>query len=116
MAFGRLIALSLMIACCCDARGADWQQQALGENFFPIMPWELPPRTAEFADAHHGLASLAQCGFNVAGFVRPQHLPECEKLGLKAIVCPADGMLKWEKMRDEEIERAVVEMVDGSRT
>jgi hypothetical protein len=116
MAISRWVVVSLMIAFCWAARGADWQQQALGGDLFPIMPWELPARNAEFADAHHGLASLAECGFNVAGFVRPQHLPECEKLGLKAIVCPADGILNWEKMPDNEIERAVVEMIDASRT
>src|SRR2546421_10746224 len=107
MRFSRLIVLSFMIACCCGARG---------EDFFPITPWELPPRTREFADDQHGLASLVECGFNVAAFVRPEHLPQCEKLKLKAIVCPADGILNWAKMRDDEIERTIVEMIDASRT
>src|SRR5947209_6436767 len=115
MALNRLVAFFFMVACCCAARGADWQQQALGDDFFPIMSWELAPRNAEFADARHGLASLAECGFNVAGFVRPQHLPECEKLRLKAIVCPEKGILDWAKMSDEQIESAIRQLIDESK-
>src|SRR5438876_426226 len=41
---------------------------ALPADFFPIMPWELTGRSKHFPDDHHGLASLADCGFNTAAF------------------------------------------------
>src|SRR4051812_24977040 len=56
------------------------------DDAFPIMCWEPLPAAANFADTKHGLASLAECGFTVAGFVQPEQLPECERLGLRAIV------------------------------
>src|SRR5262249_10651907 len=61
----------------------------LPADFYPILPWDLPHWSAEaFSDPHHGLASLKECGFNTAAFVRPQHLAEAEKLGLKCILAP----------------------------
>src|SRR4051812_16821433 len=86
----------------------DWQAM----DAFPILPWELPPRTKEFADPRHGLASLADAGYTVAAFVRPEHLRECERLGLRAIVCPAVGIRKWREMSDAEIESAVRSLID----
>jgi hypothetical protein len=89
------------------AAGRDGEDDA-----FPIMSWELPPRTQEFADARHGLSSLAGCGFTVAGFVRPEQLPACHQHGLRAIVCPAEGILKWAQMSDEQIDQAVRSLVE----
>src|SRR6266540_2814698 len=104
--FGAVVILSLVAAFNRPAPAAD--------SFFPIMSWELPPRTKEFSDASHGLKSLADCGFTVAGFLRPNQLPECEKVGLKAIVCPAEGILKWQQMTDQDIERRIEQLVNES--
>ena len=52
-------------------------------DLFPILPWDLlrgwkkPYRTPK-----HGLDSIAECGFTIAGFVKPEDLPQCERLGL----------------------------------
>lgn len=78
---------------------------------FPIMSWELPPRTQEFSDPRHGLSTLAECGFTVAGFVRPEQLAACHEHHLHAIVCPAQGILKWGEMTDEQIHQAVRNLV-----
>ncbi len=57
---------------------------------FPILPWSpLHGWAPPYVYPQHGLASIADCYFNVAGFVWPQDLPECERLGLKAIMAPA---------------------------
>jgi len=85
-------------------------------NGFVIMPWELPPRNKEFADSRHGLASLAECGFTVAGFVRPEHLSQCEKLGLRAIVSRPDAPVKWEQMSDDQIDQTIRQWVFDSRS
>lgn len=82
---------------------------------FPIMSWELPPRTQEFSDPRHGLSTLAECGFTVAGFVRPEQLAACHEQHLRAIVCPAEGILKWGQMSDEQIDRAVRTLVAEAR-
>ncbi len=83
----------------------------LPPDFFPIMPWDghrgLPP----LADGSSVLKSIADCNFTIAGFVQPSDLPECEKLGLKAIIAgpldlpPWKG--KWQGVTDEQIEAAM---------
>ena len=48
----------------------------------------------------HGLQSIADCGFTVAGFVQPQDFPECVRLGLKAIVAPPKRpRYMWDEFR-----------------
>lgn len=80
------------------------------EPVFPIMSWELPPRTQNFSDPHHGLGSLAECGFTVAGFIYGDQLPACRSQHLQAILCPAKKN-EWERMSDEQIDRAVHDLV-----
>jgi len=92
------------------ARGQETWDQG-----FPIMTWELAPHAVKFFnDPHCGLSSLKECGFTVAGFVRPEHLKECEKLGLKAIVCQAEGQMKLKGASGEEIDAMVKKLVDES--
>src|SRR5438132_557625 len=81
---------------------SDARAIALPDDYFPILPWELPPKSVElFNDSKHGLASLAECGFNTAAFVRPEHLAECQKLGLKAIVSDPERT-KWRHLSDQQ--------------
>ncbi len=61
-------------------------------GFFPILPWDpnngwQTPFTPTKAD---GLESIADCNFNMAGFVLPQDLPQYEQLGLGALVLPSE--------------------------
>lgn len=90
----------------------------LPANFFPIMSWDLPQWSVErFSDPKHGLRSLTRCGFNTAAFVRPQHLAECERLGLKCILAPQEFPIDWRKMSDEQIDAKVKTLVDeGSKS
>ena len=81
-------------------------------DLFPILPWDVvhnpqkPSRSAK-----NGLESIAECNFTVAGFVGPEDLPLCEKLGLVAIVAPSQN---WKKLRDEEIDGRVKQMVEAT--
>jgi hypothetical protein len=86
----------------------------LSEDFFPIMTWELPPRSTRFTDAHAGLSSLDECNFTVAGFVQPAMLPECKRLGLRAIVFGGDEIRRWGKLSDDQIEASVTNLVHGT--
>jgi hypothetical protein len=85
-------------------------------DFFPILPWDpYHGWKGQFSEhPENGLESIAECGFNLAGFVLPQDLRRCEKLGLGAIVLPADKaftnfnyLTEWKKLSDEEIEARV---------
>lgn len=88
-------------------------------DFFPILPWDpyhgfkkpfIEKRT-------WGLASIRECNFTLAGFVRPEDLPLCEKLGLAALIIDREGFLpakEWGKMTDSEIEGRVRRMVRES--
>jgi hypothetical protein len=75
-------------------------------DLFPILPWDKPLRSAK-----NGMPSIAECNFTVAGFVRPEDLPQCEKLGLAAILAPS---LNWKKLRDEDIDGRVKQMVEAT--
>src|SRR5882757_1884233 len=62
-------------------------------DFFPILPWDpyhswgLPMIERRHGD---GLQSIAECNFNMAGFVLPRDLRQCRELGLGAIMLPTD--------------------------
>ncbi len=51
----------------------------------------------------------------MGGFVKPEDLPQCEKLGLKAIMAPVETEQpwfgEWQKMSDQEIDNRVKGMV-----
>jgi hypothetical protein len=84
----------------------------LPDDFFPIMPWELPLRSANFAHAEHGLKSLADCGFTTAAFVPPRLVPQCRRLGLRAIVFGGDEVRRWKDLDDARIRASVKRMID----
>ena len=84
----------------------------LPDEFFPIMPWELPPRSLKFADPEHGLKSLANAGFTTAAFVPARLVPECKRLGLRAIVFGGDEVRRWKALTDEQIRTSVKKMID----
>jgi hypothetical protein len=84
-------------------------------EFFPILPWDpYHGWNTPHVERLHGLEGIAECHFNMAGFVLPKDLRRCEKLGLGALVLAADGSFKnfqffraWRNLSDEEIERRV---------
>src|ERR1019366_8903901 len=108
--------LSLLLAAC--AFGSTGSHPAYGEitssDFFPILPWDPYHGWSKPFREHpqNGLESVADCNFNLAGFVHPRDLRRCEKLHLGAIVVPDDDdttspsyAREWKKMSDEAIER-----------
>lgn len=88
-----------------------------GAEFFPILPWDPQHGWKQpHVDRKNGLASIAECDFTMAGFVQPQDLPLCEKLGLAAIMAPPDGEApwagKWRNLSDEQIDSAIKTQVE----
>src|SRR5271166_459290 len=58
-------------------------------DFFPVVAWDRQDAWRKFdSSAEASLRDAADCQFNVVGFVRPEGLRVCEKLGLSAIVAP----------------------------
>lgn len=85
-------------------------------EFFPILPWDPLQGWDGTATPRHGVESIAECNFTMAGFVKPDDLPLCEQHGLKALMFgTADrGPLKreeWKTLSDEEIDAFVKQMV-----
>jgi hypothetical protein len=83
------------------------------------MPWDTLHGWKEpHQNPEHGLESIAECNFTLAGFVGPEDLPLCEKLGLAAIMAPAESgkpwFGKWREMNAEQIDRAVKQTVETS--
>lgn len=87
-------------------------------EFFPIIPWNYYSPRTPWIKGSNGLESVAECGFNFAPFAFPHELERCHKLGLGAIVAPADGStLKDLRGRDfvgDEVERRVRQMIDDA--
>jgi ribosomal protein L7/L12 len=85
-------------------------------DLFPILPWDpLHDWKRPYRTPKHGLESIADCGFTMAGFVKPEDLPLCEKLGLAAIMAPVESeepwFGQWRKLSDRQIDEQVEEMV-----
>jgi hypothetical protein len=101
------------------AAGAGLGALAHSTDFFPIVAWDRrdawrgPERSLD-----GGLRTAADCHFSVAGFVMPEDIPECERLGLAAIVAPSEAekpwFQNWRKLSDDDIDRGVRRMVEKS--
>ncbi len=86
-------------------------------DFFPILPWDPYHGWAKpniERGRGDGLQSIAECNFNLAGFVLPRDLRQCRKLGIGAIMLPSDPaftnlqyLCDWKKLSDAEINRRV---------
>jgi hypothetical protein len=92
-------------------------------DFFPILPWDPYHGWGQplVEGRKLGLESIAQCSFNLAGFVLPKDLPLCQNLGLGAIMLTTDPaftnvqyIYAWKKLSDDEIDRRVRLMVRGA--
>lgn len=115
-------ALSLLLAA--GAFGETGNRLACGDitrpDFFPILPWDPYHGWSKPFREHpkNGLESIADCNFNMAGFVQPRDLRRCEKLHLGAIVLVGDDdttspsyRREWKKLSDEEIERRITQII-----
>ena len=126
---GRLIGSVCLTVCSCSLLAAaddplpntspTIQPFTHSPDLFPIMPWDvLHGWKQPHRNPKHGLESIAECDFTLAGFVKPEDLPLCEKLGLAAIMAPSVSdkpwFGKWREMSAEEIDRAVKQMVEAA--
>jgi len=114
--------LSLALAtCACAETGSKLAFSDITQpDFFPILPWSPYHgwKKPFIEDRANGLESIAECNFNMAGFVFRRDLRRCEKLGLGAILLPVDEAdtspsyrREWKKLPDEEIERRIKQMI-----
>lgn len=93
---------------------------AADDDFFPIMPWDgLRGWDIQVKGFKDPLESVAACDFTVAGFVQPEQLSTCERLGLKAIISrpasPAPGYTNWYGDTDEQTDAAIKQRVEAAR-
>ena len=106
-------AVAILLSGAC-VQAATWQSD---DSFFPILPWDglfgWETKIKGFSDP---LESVAECNFTVAGFVQPSQVPECEKLGLKAIISRPEskgpGHVNWLGATVEEIDATVKHKVE----
>lgn len=93
-------------------------------DFFPLLPWDPYhgwDKSVIQRDKSSGLESMAECHFNMAGFVLPKDLAKCKKLGLGAIVLPSDILFtnldylcEWRKLSSQQIDRRIQQMVQAA--
>jgi len=111
-----LVAGRLLQAQAPPGREAVDTEAAFEPSFFPILPWDR----VHGRSAAGGIDGIAACGFTIAGFVQPEDLPQCEQLGLKAILAPPKGRSPftrdgWRDLSDADIDAYVRTMVESSR-
>lgn len=90
---------------------------ASDDDFFPIMPWDgLRGWEVQVKGFEDPLESVAACDFTVAGFVQPEQIKTCERLGLKAIISRPIGAQpgKWYGETDEQIDAAIKQRVEAA--
>lgn len=102
---------------------ANPQAYLAAPDFFPVVAWDRQDAWRKF-DASASLRDAADCQFNVVGFIRPEDLGVCEKLGLAAIVAPSGTAAvkpwfrDWKRLTDDDIDlgvRSTVEQAAGSK-
>jgi hypothetical protein len=112
--------LLLAGAACAETGGKLAASDVTRPDFFPILPWSPYHGWAKpfIENRPSGLESIADCQFNMAGFVFRKDLRLCEKLGLGAIVLPVDDAdtsptyrREWRKLPDAEIDLRIKHIV-----
>lgn len=88
-------------------------------DFFPILPWDPQHGWKTPFSLRHpqGIDSMAECNFTIAGFVRPEDLPLCDRLGIAAIVLPDSGLVmgkEWRTLSGSEIDSRIRGIVERS--
>jgi hypothetical protein len=80
---------------------------------FPVMPWDSQPASKKWKN---GVETIADCSFNLAGFVWREDLPACEQNGLAAIMLPKKRFKAhgWRNLSDADIDGWVKRFVDES--
>jgi hypothetical protein len=84
-------------------------------NLYPILPWDRPIGWDSKTVRSSGLKSIADCNFTMAGFVSPQDLPACERLGLTAIMFNdelASAAYRWIDCSPEQIDDIIRRWVE----
>jgi len=90
---------------------------ASDDDFFPILPWDGLFGWTPVEGFRDAVESIAACDFTVAGFVQPNQVAECEKLGLKAIVAPTlegQAWKKWGDVPDRDIDPLIEKWIKGA--
>ncbi|MDB6026453.1 MAG: hypothetical protein JWM68_2676 [Verrucomicrobiales bacterium] len=85
-------------------------------EFFPILPWDAlhGMKNEVRTRPENSLESIADCNFNMAGFVHREDLSRCKKLGLGALLFPFDpdfSKHSWNTLSDEGIDQKIKQLV-----
>jgi len=112
------IAIGLIVLFAWNCSSAQTPTFDLPNDFYPILSWDLPHWSAKpFSDPALGVRGLRDCGFNTAAFVRPEHLKDCERLGVKCILAAPKFPIPWRTLSDAQIELIVRTLVgEGSKS
>ncbi|MHB9028207.1 MAG: hypothetical protein ACYC9O_05520 [Candidatus Latescibacterota bacterium] len=89
------------------------------EDFFPVFPCDPQHgyRSPFIEKRIWGLGSMKDANYTMGGFVRPQDLPECEKLGIAAIMLLDTGLRSaklWKNLSDAQIDSIMKKLVTES--
>lgn len=111
-----LVLAGICAGCATKNAGRFARADASKPDFFPILPWDPYHGWGQPSVERrpHGLKGIADCNFNMAGFVLPKDLPRCRKFGLGAIMLTPDPaftnvqyIYQWKNLSDAEIDRRV---------
>ncbi len=109
----------VLVSAAVQARDTHWLGQPdMPADFFPVIPWDTLQGKSGTPERMTDLQGIADCGFTIAGFVEPGDLPQCERLGLKAVIGgPRDRAPwrdRWQGISDETIDSEIKRLVEES--
>lgn len=89
------------------------------EDFFPVFPCDPQHgyRAPFIEQRKWGLGSMKDANYTMGGFVRPRDLPECERLGIAAIMLLDTGLRSaklWKNLSDAQIDSIMKKLVTES--
>ena len=110
------VLIFFLVLCPVFGRSDSKYSDVSSPDFFPVFAWDgcrgWDDQSREFLS--NGLESMANCHFNLAGFVPPQDLKNCRKAGLGAIVVPEGRNInameyfkEWRNLSDAEIDSRI---------
>ncbi|NLV74416.1 MAG: hypothetical protein GXY52_07010 [Chloroflexi bacterium] len=85
---------------------------------YPILPWD-PQHDwdGSIAERRHGIASMAECNFGLAGFVTRADLPACRAAGLQGILYDdsiGPNNYDWNAVSDAEMDTRMRRWTEGT--
>ncbi len=81
-------------------------------EFIALMPWDTLRECPGVLTIDEAARGMKECGLNLAGMVRGQHLDVCHRHGLRALVKdPRVSGYDWRNVDPEQVDRNIRELV-----